>query len=144
MNAEKSPVEAPTSRAVLAAFYSVYRDLGYGFLEAVYENSLTTLLRRRGMHVVQQAPIEVHYLGNLVGEYRADLMVERKLIVEVKSATQLRPIHDAQLINYLRATGFPLGLLLNFGPRPDFRRKVNSNPLCRARPRPSALVRGKE
>ena len=144
MNTDKGLFEEKLSESVLRGFYSVYRQLGYGFLEAVYENSLARWLRISGLEVVQQAPIEVRFMGGLVGEYRADLLVSHRLIVEVKSVTTLIPILDAQLLNYLKATGMPLGLLLNFGPTPTFRRKINSNRSFRVHPRPSALVRGKE
>lgn len=118
--------EAELSDLVLGAFYAVYRELGYGFLEAVYENALTMLLREQGIPVVQQAQIEVRFRSHIVGDYRADLLVPGRLIIEVKTAAQLSPIHDAQLLNYLKATGVPLGMLLNFGPQPQFRRKINS------------------
>jgi GxxExxY protein len=126
MNTEKKPLlDKALSEGVLFAFYSVYRELGYGFLESVYENSLALLLRRAGWPVIQQAAIDVRFQGELVGNYRADLLIPGRLLIEVKSATQLVPVHDAQLLNYLKATATPLGMLLNFGPRPEFRRKIH-------------------
>ena len=102
----------------------MYNALGYGFLEKVYENALLLELRRRGLQVEQQTPIKVYYAGQVVGEYFADLLVEGKVIVELKAAEAISPAHEAQLLNYLKATGISVGLLLNFGPRPEFRRKV--------------------
>ncbi len=109
---------------ILQSFYKVYHVLGHGFLEKVYENSLAVELRERGLSVQQQAPIRVLYKGRPVGEYFADLLVEETVIVEIKAAQALTNEHFAQLINYLKATGIEVGLLLNFGPRPEVRSKV--------------------
>ena len=126
MNTDSSSlVDSGLSQAVLGAFYSVYRDLGYGFLEAVYERALVVALTDAGLVARRQVPIGVRFRGVPVGHYRADVLVADRLLVEVKSATMLVPAHDAQLLNYLRATGIRLGLLLNFGPRPQFRRKIH-------------------
>jgi GxxExxY protein len=105
----------------------VYPQLGYGFLEKVYENAMTLALREFGLTVKQQAGIHVYYHGEVIGEYSADLLVEDAVIVEVKGAAQLNEEHEAQLLNYLRATPYEVGLLLNFGPKPEFRRKVFDN-----------------
>jgi GxxExxY protein len=112
------------ARAVIQAFYRVYDTLGSGFLERVYESALAIELRRRGLVVERQAPITVFYEGEQVGEYFADLLVEECLIVEVKAAETLAVEHEAQLVNYLKATTIDLGLLLNFGPKPQIRRKI--------------------
>jgi len=117
-------LHADLTEVILKAFYTVYNTLGYGFLEKVYENALLLELRRRGLRVHQQVPIKVYYAGQVVGEYFADLLVEDKVIVELKAAEALSPAHEAQLLNYLKATGISVGLVLNFGPRPEFRRKV--------------------
>ncbi|MBC7093952.1 GxxExxY protein [Candidatus Bipolaricaulota bacterium] len=109
---------------ILQAFYKVYHVLGHGFLEKVYENSLAVELRERGLAVQQQAPIRVLYNEHPVGEYFADLVVEGSVIVEIKAAQALTDEHFAQLINYLKATGIEVGLLLNFGPKPEVKRKV--------------------
>lgn len=98
--------------------------MGYGFLEKVYENALRTTLENGGWQVEQQLPVTVLFEGVAVGEYFADLAVARKVIVEVKVARELAPAHDSQLLNYLKATDYQVGLLLNFGPTPEFRRKV--------------------
>lgn len=113
--------------AIINAFYTVYNALGYGFLEKVYENALAIELRKAGMDVVQQLPIEVYYDGQVVGEYFADLVVQDAVIVELKAVEALVPEHEAQLLNYLKATRYEVGLLLNFGPKPSVVRKVYDN-----------------
>jgi GxxExxY protein len=113
---------------IIKAFYDVYNALGHGFLEKVYENALIIQLRKSGLEVVAQARIEVRYDGHVVGEYFADLLVEQKVIVEVKAARALGDGHEAQLLNYLKATPYEVGLLLNFGPKPQVKRKVYDNP----------------
>lgn len=113
---------------VLHAFYKkVYPQLGYGFLEKVYENALALELRRMGLRVEQQARIDVFYDGALVGQYFADLLVEGAVILELKAVERLAEEHKAQLLNYLRATPYEVGLLLNFGPRPEHHRKAFDN-----------------
>lgn len=109
---------------IIKAFYHVYNTLGHGFLEKVYENSLALELRKRGLQVRQQAPIEVHYDGQLVGQYWADLFVAGVVIVELKVAETLVEEHEAQLLHYLKATDIDVGLLLNFGPKPQVKRKI--------------------
>jgi GxxExxY protein len=113
--------------SILKAFYAVYNVLGYGFLEKVYVNALCIELEKIGLAVKQQYPIIVLYGGKPVGEYFADLLVNNSIIIEVKAAKVLLAEHEAQLLNYLKATGIEVGLLLNFGPRPEFKRKVFSN-----------------
>ncbi len=109
---------------ILNAFYTVYNRLGFGFLERVYENALAYELRKRGLRVTQQAPITVRYDAIVVGEYFTDILVDGKVIVELKTAERISEAHVAQLVNYLKATGIEVGLLLNFGPKPEFRRKI--------------------
>jgi GxxExxY protein len=142
MNADTSEIiDKALTDAVIGAFYGVYNELGYGFLENVYENAFAVALRDCGLDVLQQPPIAVFFRGHLVGEYRADLVIPQRLIIEVKVAEALAPTHDAQLLNYLKATKLPLGLIFNFGPRPQFRRLVRSIALSafiRANPRSSA------
>lgn len=113
---------------ILHAFYKdVYPQLGYGFLEKVYENSLAIAIKSMGMKVEQQAKISVYFREQMVGEYFADLLVEDVVIVELKAASRLLAEHEAQLLNYLRATPYEVGLLLNFGPKPQFIRKAFDN-----------------
>ena len=109
---------------IIGAFYKVYNELGYGFLEKVYENALRIELVRMGLRVDTQRPISVYYESQVVGEYFADLCVEDSVIVEVKAAEGLSKAHEAQLTNYLKATAMEVGLLLNFGPKPEFSRKI--------------------
>lgn len=113
---------------ILHAFYKVvYPQLGYGFLEKVYENALAIVLREMGLKVQQQVKISVYFQGQIVGEYFADLLVEDVIIVELKAVSRLLLEHEAQLLNYLRATPYEVGLLLNFGPKPQFVRKAFDN-----------------
>ena len=109
---------------VIAAFYQVYNTLGWGFLEKVYENALVIELRKRGLRVDPQARIDVFYDGFRVGEYFADILVEGCVVAELKAADGIAPEHEAQLLNYLKATDIDVGLLLNFGPKPQVRRKI--------------------
>jgi len=113
---------------ILQAFYKkVYHTLGYGSLEKVYENAMAVELRRMNLKVEQQSKIDVYYEGVVVGEYFADLLVDDAVIVELKVAKSISDDNEAQLLNYLRATPYEVGLLLNFGPKPDFRRKAFDN-----------------
>ena len=112
---------------IIKAFYTVYNTLGYGFLEKVYENAMVIELRKLGLKVTPQARIVVYYDGRPVGDYSADLLVADAVIVELKATRALAPAHEAQLLNYLKATTYEVGLLLNFGPKPDIQRKVYDN-----------------
>ncbi|HAN20000.1 MAG: GxxExxY protein [Bacteroidetes bacterium GWC2_33_15] len=112
---------------IIKAFYKVYNTLGYGFLEKVYENALFHELVEMGLFVEKQRQIKVYYENKEVGEYYADLTVENKIILELKAAESLCEEHEYQLINYLKATEIEVGLLLNFGKKPELKRKVFSN-----------------
>ena len=116
-----------TTEQIIKAFYKVYNTLGFGFLEKVYENALSAELITKGFQVENQKRLEVYYENRLVGEYFADIIVAEKIIVELKSAESLHPAHEAQLMNYLKATEIEIGLLLNFGVKPEFKRKVFTN-----------------
>lgn len=105
------------TRQIIAAAYDVHRELGSGFLEKVYENALAIELRRRGLRAVQQAEITVAYKGDLVGTYYADVLVDDVVICELKAAEAINNAHQAQLLNYLKATGIKVGLIINFGAR---------------------------
>ncbi len=115
------------TKQIIQAFYTVYHTLGYGFLEKVYENALAVELREMGLAVVQQAEINVYYTGVLVGKYYADLLVADAVIVEIKAVRELLKVHEAQLLNYLKATPYEVGLLLNFGPQAGIKRKIYDN-----------------
>ena len=112
---------------VIRAFYNVYNVLGYGFLEKVYENAMAIELNKLGLYVEQQKNIRVYYDAKIIGEYFADLLVENEVIIELKAAKELCEEHEAQLINYLRSTTIEVGLLLNFGTKPRFKRKIFQN-----------------
>lgn len=115
---------ADLTDAILKAYYAVYNSLGYGFLEKVYENAILLELREMGIAVEPQVPISVSYKNEVVGEYFADIVVEGKVIVELKAAESLVDAHRCQLLNYLKATGYEVGLLLNFSKMPEFKRVV--------------------
>jgi GxxExxY protein len=109
---------------IIKSFYKVYNDLGYGFLEKVYENALSSELKNNGLKCHSQHPVKVYYDGLVVGKYFADLIVEKKIIIELKAAEHLSTADELQLLNYLRATKCKIGLLLNFGRKPEFKRKI--------------------
>ena len=112
---------------IIEIFYRVYNKLGYGFLEKVYENAMMIEFTKDSVHAVAQFAIEVLYEGEVIGEYYADVMVESNVIVEIKATKSLGMEHEAQLLNYLKATNIEVGLLLNFGPKPEIRRKIFDN-----------------
>ena len=115
------------SEKIIGAAYKVSNTLGAGFLEKVYENALAHQLRKDGMRIEQQRPIKVYYDDVVVGEYFADLIVAGAVIVELKAAKRIEDIHLAQTLNYLKATGLTLGLILNFGkPKVEIKRVVNN------------------
>jgi GxxExxY protein len=112
---------------IIGAFFAVYNALGYGFLEKVYVNALKLELERHGLKVVREFPIVVRYLEQTVGEYYADLIVNDLVIVEIKATKTLLQEHEAQLLNYLKATHYEVGLLFNFGPKPEQKRRSFDN-----------------
>jgi GxxExxY protein len=112
---------------IIACFYQVYNDLGYGFLERVYQNALYYALIDEGLECEAEKPIKVYHNGRVVGDYRADLLVENSVLLEMKTSEELSPANEKQLINYLKATDIEVGLLLNFGKKPQFKRKIFSN-----------------
>ena len=111
----------------LKAFYNVYNALGFGFLEKVYENSMIIELKSLGLNCVRQKPISVYFKDKCVGEYFADIIVEDCVILELKAAEVIVEEHEAQLLNYLKATELEVGLLLNFGKKPQFKRQIFEN-----------------
>ena len=114
---------------IIKAFYDVYNELGFGFLEKVYENAMVIELQKFGFNVISQKNIKVYYSKEEVGEYFADILVNNIIIIELKAAEKLCEEHEAQLINYLKATDIEVGLLLNFGKEPEFKRKIFTNDL---------------
>lgn len=115
------------SDAILKVYYAVYNELGYGFLEKVYQNAFYLELKNQGFNVIAQQQIKVFYKDDLVGEYYADLVVDNLIIIELKAAESLVQENELQLLNYLRATDKEIGLLFNFGKMPEFRRKIFTN-----------------
>jgi GxxExxY protein len=115
------------TESIIKAFYKVYGTLGYGFLEKVYGNAMIIELRKLGLDVVQEARIMVYHDEKVVGEYFADLLIADVVIIELKAVKRLLEEHEAQLLNYLKATPHEVGLLLNFGPEPEIKRKAFDN-----------------
>lgn len=111
---------------IIRGFYTVYRELGYGFLESVYEQSMIILLTEMGLRVRNQVEVPVRFRNSEVGFYRADIIVEARVVVELKAGQELHPARTAQLLNLLRGSGHNVGLLLHFGPKPRVKRLVVS------------------
>ena len=116
---------------VINVFYKVYNTLGYGFLEKIYEKAMIIEFEKMGLDYVNQSPVKVYYEGEVLGNYVADFIVENKIIVELKAIRQLAKTDENQLLNYLTATGLEVGLLLNYGEKPEIKRKVFDNELKR-------------
>jgi GxxExxY protein len=112
---------------IIGAFYEVYNALGYGFLEQVYQNALYLELTRMGLKCESQHKIDVYYKNRPVGKYIADIVVENLVILELKAVNTILPEHECQLVNYLKATGFEVGLLLNFGRKAEIKRRILTN-----------------
>ncbi|AWK03433.1 GxxExxY protein [Flavobacterium crocinum] len=115
------------SKSILKIFYDVYNQLGYGFLEKVYQNAMYFELKAQGYKVEPQKQIKVYFKNQLVGEFYADLLIENTIIVELKACEYLISSHIAQLVNYLKSTEIEIGLLLNFGETPEFKRVIYTN-----------------
>jgi len=113
---------------IIDCAYKVHRELGFGFLESVYQNALVIELTKADLKVEQEKRIQVYYGTQVVGDFVADILVEEKVILELKSVNQVHPAHEAQLINYLKATGMEVGLLINFGEQVEIKRKVLDHP----------------
>jgi len=115
------------TQAIIQVFYEVYNELGHGFLESVYEEAMAIALLQKGLAVSSRNPLPVWFRGQQVGDFRADLVVGNAVIVELKAGRALEPAHEAQLLNYLKASTIELGLLLNFGPAPKVKRMIFGN-----------------
>lgn len=118
-------VEQELTHEIIGTFYTVYNELGYGFLESVYANGLSLELRRRNLHVHREVPVEVQYLGQPIGRFRIDVVVDHKVLVEIKSTSTVGDADRRPVFTYLRASTLPVALLLHFGPKPDFQRFVS-------------------
>jgi len=115
------------TRKIIGVFFDVYNELGHGFLESVYEGGMSIALKEAGLQVDRQIPIVVWFREQRIGEFKADILVEHTVLLELKACRALDSSHEAQILNYLRATDVEVGLLLNFGPEPHFRRLVFDN-----------------
>lgn len=127
MNTSTKWVEGPLGKECLSAFHVVYNDLGFGFLERAYANALAVELRYRGLMVEREVLTELVYRGVSVGTYRMDLLLNRRVLIEVKAAEALTDGDERQLLNYLRCSTIEVGFLFNFGPQPQFRRRIFTN-----------------
>ena len=120
-------IEEELSGQLIKIFYKIYNELGFGFIESVYHNAFSLELAAEGIPAESEKRILVFYVGKAVGVFEADLVVAGKIIIELKAKETLVSAHEAQLVNYLRATNLELGLLFNFGKKPEFKRKYFSN-----------------
>jgi len=127
---------------IIGVFYDVYNELGYGFLESVYEESLVIALLETCLKVERQLVIPVWFRGHQAGQFRGDILVEGKVLLELKSTRTLEAAHEAQLLHYLKSTEIEIGLLLNFGSRPQFRRLLFDNHRKKIRENPCKSVAG--
>ena len=121
------------TQKIIGVYFEVYNELGTGFLESVYQKSLALALESAGLKVYSRIDIPVWFRGHQVGQFEGDLLVEKCVLLELKAARALGSAHQAQLLNYLRATEIEVGLLLNFGPRPEFKRVAYDNSRKRIR-----------
>jgi GxxExxY protein len=115
------------TRRIIGVFFDVYNDLGYGFVESVYHEAMALTLVSEGLYVERESTFEVHFRGQVIGVFRADLVVNGSILVELKALKSLAPVHEAQTLNYLLAGVLEIALLLNFGPEPQIRRLAFSN-----------------
>jgi GxxExxY protein len=119
---------------VIGVFYDVYNELGFGFLESVYHRAMVIALRAAGIQAEPKVQLPVFFLGERISDFEADILVERPVIVELKAVDEFCPAHEAQLLNYLKASPIEIGLLMNFGPRPRLKRFAFANDRKRSRP----------
>jgi GxxExxY protein len=135
MNADRRGLKhKELTETIIGVFFEVYNELGHGFLESVYENAFEAALTSRGLDVRRQIEVPVWFRGHKVGDFVADMLVERSVLLELKAVRTLDSSHEAQLLNYLRATEIEVGLLFNFGIKPEFKRLAYDNSRKRIRP----------
>jgi GxxExxY protein len=115
------------TETIIGVFYEVYNELGHGFLESVYERAFEVALASKGLEVLRQIDVPVWFRGQKVGDFVADVLVNKSVLLELKATRTLDSAHEAQMLNYLRATEIEVGLLFNFGIKPEFRRLVFEN-----------------
>jgi len=123
-NDDKKFLYNDLTERIIGCAYKVFYTLGAGFLEKIYENALVIELKKQGLKVQQQQPVNVYYEDKIIGEYFADLVIEEKVIIELKAVSELSRPHEVQLVNYLKATGIKVGLLINFGDELKIKRKI--------------------
>ena len=131
---------ADATQKIIGGFYDVYNELGYGFLESVYKEAMRQSLAELGLEVATETPVPVWFKGRRIGEFRADMLVANCVLLELKAVRTLEKAHEAQLLHYLKATEIEVGLLLNFGVRPQFRRLLFDNERKRSREHPRESV----
>jgi len=127
------------TQKVIGVFYEVYNELGHGFLESVYEAALEIALTSKGLTVFRQIEVPVWFRGKKIGDFTADMLVDKCVLLELKGGRALDPAHEAQLLNYLRATEIEVGMLLSFGLKPEFKRLAFDNSRKQGGQRPSLL-----
>jgi GxxExxY protein len=119
---------------IVGVFFEVYSDLGYGYLDSIYSEAMTIALQEAGLRVQPERKVEARFRGRVIGTFRADLLIEGVVLVELKATRSIDSIHIAQLLNYLRCSALETGLILNFGPRPQIRRLIFTNDRKTGRP----------
>lgn len=124
---ERSLLHGAMTKQILGVFYQVHRELGFGFLESIYAGGMACALSDAGLSVRREVPIEVFFRGRRLGRFKADLVVESSVLLEIKASALLDPNAEVQLLNYLRASRVEVGLLLHFGPKPSFKRLIYTN-----------------
>jgi GxxExxY protein len=130
MNAdERRYIHPQITRTVIGVYYDVYNEMGGGFLESVYKEAMVIALAEAGLAAEREVPLKARFRARIVGEFKADLIVGGRVLVELKAVRALEPTHEAQVLNYLRCSVLEIGLLLNFGPRAQVRRLILSNSL---------------
>jgi GxxExxY protein len=128
------------TQKIIGIFYEVYNELGHGFLESVYETAFEMALVSRGINVLTQIEVPVWFRGKKIGDFTADMLVEKSVLLELKAGTGLYPAHEAQLLNYLRATEIEVGILLSFGLKPEFKRLAYDNTRKKRGDHPSLMT----
>jgi GxxExxY protein len=137
---EFSGDHGPLTEKIIGVFYEVYNELGFGFLESVYREAMLIALRQAGLRVGAEVPVPVSFRGSLVGVFRADLVVEERVIVELKTSEGISKAHEAQVLHYLRASAMEVGLVMNFGPDARFRRVEMLNARKKRVPASAAMI----
>jgi GxxExxY protein len=140
MDSPSTLKHAELTHQIIGVFYEVYNELGYGFLESTYAEAMVVALAQLGRAAVREVPVPVWFRGQKVGQYFADLLIDNPVLLELKAARNLESAHEAQLLHYLRATEIEVGLLLNFGLRPQFRRLLFDNQRKKIRENPCESV----